>query len=246
MEQFIEVFGYLPTFKTGDRIFDGSANRNEAVSYAKNDWIFNPDCDEIVSWELPAIKKLLPTCDIVDCKLTCVNDGDKYDTRKLFDRRKAKFVGRIHELPVGDEARVVKTDKMTIKHYQKDKAHRNTYLPVVEYAALKDGDIRLKFYLGKEYGRMGMYGQAVKAYQIYLSSGSWLPEVMEAYTFMSKCLWLSGKKEEALYACMQAIVINPDYRESLLQMAMMLPEHAEVWKRYAKHAKNSDALIVRY
>jgi glycosyltransferase involved in cell wall biosynthesis len=246
VEKFLEVYGYLPKFKKGDRMFNGSANRNEAASYAKNDWILNVDCDEIVTWDLPVIKGLLPEADIVVCKIVDNATEEFYDTWKLYNRATTSFDGRIHELPNGRGKRLVHTDKMSIRHYQKQKAYRDTYLPVIEYAAIKDNDLRMKFYLGKEYARANELDKSIRAFQEYLKEGSWLPEVMEAYTYLSKCLWMTGKKEEAIYTCMQAIVINPDYRESLLQMGLMLPEHAHVWKRYAKYAKNSDALIVRF
>ena len=44
--------------KVGDTAFNFSEARNYAASQAENDIIFMPDCDEIVEWDLPEVRKL--------------------------------------------------------------------------------------------------------------------------------------------------------------------------------------------
>ncbi len=57
VSNFKERFGFYPKFNIDSKISNGGACRNEALSYAKNDWCLNVDCDEIVTWDLKEIKK---------------------------------------------------------------------------------------------------------------------------------------------------------------------------------------------
>lgn len=247
VEEFYARFGYFPSFKQGDKIFNGAANRNEAVSYAKHDWIFNPDCDEVVSWNLPEVKKLLPTCDMVNCKIISDKDGKSYDTRKLYDKRRAKYVGRIHELPMVDGTpRLINIPSMSIRHYQKPRDHRKEYLSVMEYAILKDSDQRSTFYLAKQYAYENIHDKAIQFFTLYLQTATWVPEITEALIFMTKCLWALGKNKEAVNAGLHALWVNPDSREVINLLAKIATkETSPIWKRYAPHARNTNMLIVR-
>jgi glycosyltransferase involved in cell wall biosynthesis len=246
VEDFFATFNYFPTFAVGDKMFHGSDNRNEAVDLAKNDWIFNPDCDEIVKWDLRKVKKQMEMCDLVQCKIR--DEYRTYDCRKLFDRRRFRFAGRIHELPVAIEkgkGRVMDTVDMRIEHRQKPKQHRANYLPVLEYSALHDSDLRSVYYLGREYFGRNDFKKTITTFNIYLRNSTWEPEMADAYLFCAKAFYQLGRLPEANDCCMKAILINPDFREALLTMSILRPEKSHVWKRYAQSAQNTGVLIAR-
>lgn len=246
VDGFVEMLGWIPKFKAGERMFDGGANRNEAVSYAKHDWIFNPDCDEIVNWKLPELKKLMAESDIITCKI--VTDNSKYDVRKLYNRKKATFVGRIHEVPVGEKGARVKAagDLMYINHYQLPRELRLKYLAVMEYAVYKDQDVRTKFYLAREYFRYFEFAKAIKLFHEYLKTATWIPEVADAYLYIALAYMQLGQMEEARLGCMYSIMTNPDNKRALNLMSQIGKNRrkAKVWARYAEHAKNEDVLFV--
>jgi glycosyltransferase involved in cell wall biosynthesis len=69
-ENFIATYHYKPTFTTDNLFFNGAADQNYGASLAKHDWVFYPDCDERVKWDIEEIEKLLPTCDQSDIRFT--------------------------------------------------------------------------------------------------------------------------------------------------------------------------------
>lgn len=242
-ENFKKKYGFDPTFNTTDKIRSSGANISAAVGLAINDWVFSPTLDEIVIWDLEEVKKLLPFHDQIYCDFIH-SPTTHFEICKLFRKSKCRWVGRVHEVVVGSTERFV-TDKMKIEHHQVPKPYRSDYLPMMEYAFLKDGDARTEFYLAREYYYHKEYEKAIQFYLNYLTRATWMPEIAEAYLQIARSYWFMNKGEEARKYCMLAIQVNPNYREAFLQMAeMSFEKQAKKWREFAPLADNSDVLFI--
>ena len=65
IDAFRKQFGFDPPFATGDMFEHTGERRNHGASLCRNDWVFNPDCDEFVDWDLKKIKPMLDRKSVV-------------------------------------------------------------------------------------------------------------------------------------------------------------------------------------
>jgi hypothetical protein len=63
---------------------------------------------------------------------------------------------------------------------------------------------------------------------------------------MSRAYSTQGLDDDARDACLQAIKINPHFKEAILFMAAIVPDqHADQWKRMGETANNTNILFQR-
>lgn len=242
VSSFEQRYGYKPTFTVGNTVYHGARETQETIDkYTSNDWIFFPSCDEIVTWDLPKLKKIMPNYDIIACRFNHTHKPDNspdywFYATKLFRKSKTWWEGRIHDTITGDSPRVYQAteDVMTMDHWQVPKEYRQMYLPVLEYAALKEGGSRDLFYLAREYYNYQMYERAVQFFKMYFRIAFNKEEIYRGHTLLASALWELGREEEAFVYCMQAIKMLPDTREAYELMAKMSrPSEAKVWRKIA-------------
>ena len=254
IDRFKERFGFLPEFTTENKFCKSGEVRNEAMTYAKNDWVFFPDSDEIVTWDLKEIEKLLPNYDQIKCDY--IQDRDEkgnsiydFEVCKLFRKRKVRWIGRVHEVVhnLGGN-RFATADKMKIDHYHTHrivdpkKASRGQIS--MEYAVIKDYDARTTHYLAREYFYNKEYDKAIKLYLDYLKVATWEPEIVEAHIKLSRCYWEIGQGEKSREHCLEAIRNNPQCKEALFLMSVYYNEPwAHKWKKLSKACTNEDSLF---
>ena len=164
---FKDRYGFKPNFNLDTDCYNGTEDRNDGIKLAKNDWVFCIDCDEIVTWDLPAIKKMLPLCNQIEYLFVHTHDTEgnpaiKFYHSKLFNRTESKWIGRVHEVVIGDHPRIIKTDKMRLDHWQKPRVARGGYLSSMEFAVIRDDDLRTKYYLAREYYYRKEYEKAIQ------------------------------------------------------------------------------------
>lgn len=251
VDEFIKKFNFAPKFKAGDKIDRWVDELNSIVKEAKNDWIFQLDADEIVTWDLKEIKMLMKECDAIG--YTFVHERDKngkptmvLPQNKLFNRKKFYWSSQVHAVLVADKATIKISPTMIVNHYQKSKLDRSKYIDRMEYAELKDGDMRNTFYLAREYGYYGEYEKAIQFMSLYFSKNPiWRPEICEALLIMAKCYWKLNKGELARRSCMEAIMRNPNFREAHIVMSEITWENdGKAWRRFADQANNDDVLFI--
>ena len=241
-------FGWEPTFSAGDRIRKGHLESTEAIGAATHDWVVVPDADERVSWDLPAIRELLPTADQITCEFVHAHNPDGSPERvstitKLFRRSVTRVEGRTHGalLPAG---RIVTTDRMRIDHWQAPGHSQGYVLPILEYSAAVDDDSRTRFYLAREYLYRAEWDRALTLLRRYLADARWLPEIQKARVYEARALWHVQRGDEAREAAMQAVLLNPDDREALSLMAEVYFEPwRSKWAAMAARATNADVLF---
>lgn len=250
VQEFRDTYGWVPQFSEIRQINDGSACRNEAMSYANCDWILNLDADERATCDMPKLREDMAKADQLMCKFrhSHFTDGTPnvvFNVSKLFRKEHSTFRCRTHDV-LTPSGRVENTAHMIIDHYQKPGHTQPKVLATLEYSVLKDKDLRSKFYLGREYYYRHMWEKGLKLLDIYLDAcqTTWGPEKIEAMYYKAQCLWDGQRGDEARDLCLQVIRQNPQHRAALYLMAEM---HSEPWKHkwyiHAKNATNEDALF---
>lgn len=246
--EFKKRFDYEPLFKAGDIMRRACDERFEMGKHCKNDWILNLDCDEIIKWDYEKVKQMLPNFDVINCKFYHERnlDGSRRDwfqTSKLYNRQKTFWIGRIHEVVNGYNLRVGWSDDMEIDHYHQQKPGRKTYIDHLEYAVLKDQDIRSFYYLGKEYRHWGMWDKAINILTLYLKEAYYVPEKVKSYIMLAECLYELDREDEAWIYCMQALKLNPKSQEAYLFLAKIAPKKQQnIWLKHAELAENDHLL----
>lgn len=244
---FTKAFGYAPSFKEGEIFWNGAADQNRAGSYAKNDWVFWPDCDEVVEWDFDKIIPLLKYDQINFNFIHSHNpDGSPKTTLiqgKFAKRSKMEWRGMIHQVLVG-KVHAVFTKDLTLHHWQKPKPYRENYLPRMEYALLKEKEPRVMFYLAREYSYHALWEKSIFMFQEYLKVATWRPEIAYSFLVMAKCAWQLHQGDKSREWCLKAIGINPDFKEALHDMAVYTGEGQSIyWKRMSEQATNNDVLF---
>lgn len=244
---FEQRFGWKPAFAAGDRIRNGHLETIEAIQSATNNWVVVPDADERVTWNLQAVRALLPSADQIVCEFVHNHHPDGSPDRtgtitKMFRKSMTTITGRTHGtiLPAG---RIVRTNDMRIDHWQIPGHSQSYVLPILEYSAAVDDDQRTRFYLGREYLYRGEHEHALTLLRRYLADATWMPEIQKARLYEARCLWNLGRGDEARAAALQAVLLNPDDSQAL---SLMSEYHFDPWRtkwaRVAERATNADVL----
>jgi len=249
VDAFVERFGWKPSFEAGTRIRNGHLEAREVSSRATCDWIVQPDADERVSWDLERLKAhVLPRADQIRCEFVQAHhpNGSPVSVRhitKMFRHTHGDIEARTHTVLV-PKGRIVETNLMRIDHWQRPGHSQSYVLPILEFCAAREYDMRTRFYLGREYFYRHEYDKALDLLDRYLAESTWMPEMGAARVYAARCYWESGRGDEARESCMHAIRLNPDHTEAL---ALMAAFHFEPWKskwqRIAENSTGQDVLF---
>jgi len=240
VKEFKRRYTFKPHFKKGQKMAVRYMDRNMAQSYAKNDWVYFPDCDEIITWNLKKLKKLLPDYDMISHKFIQSYNPDGspahwFHGDKIFRKSKTWWYGRSHEAVKGHNLRVFYDESIVVNHYQKNKADRDTYLSLFEYMMYRDQDTRSAYYLGREYFVKGFYKEAYHFLKIYMETASWRAEIVKAYQMMARSMWCMYEEEKAFVYAFQALLNDPNKKDTFILLAeMSRPKEARYWRKYAE------------
>lgn len=251
VEYFTKRFGFEPQYKEGDKMWDGATDFNESIKLCSNDWILYIDADERITWDIEEIKKLMKEYDVIKCMFVSKHNGDKsasssFESKKLFNRKKAWFTCRIHTMIHGYNLKEVFTDKMRIDHWQVEKEYRKEYLARLEYAFFKEQSSRMNYYLARQYFHERMFEKSLYMFDIYLLNATYIPEICKAYTLMSGCLWELKRYEESFNYLFKAMRIYPHDRLPFEMMANLIeitnPQDALIWRTLAKQIEDKGSI----
>jgi glycosyltransferase involved in cell wall biosynthesis len=239
---------------------DFAACRNFVKSKATTDWILSIDADEVLhNYESVREAVLLAEQQnalAVDCTMIAEDNQQSFLYPRLFKNiPEVYWVGNIHNhlsvtgINVGN---VRITHGYSPAHYQDpDRALR-----ILEKEVNTRGPaaVREMFYLGREYYYRQKYQQALILLGKYVVASNYLAEKAEAFLIMSKTYWAMGMPNDARDAIAQALIINANFKEAILFMALIAGDgsgneawqaNADQWKRMAKTADNRNVLFVR-
>jgi len=258
VDAFEKRFGWKPIFTNGFYINNGSATQKEALTHAKNDWVFFPDADERLTWDQEAVQKILENADQVECDYvhshTATGEPESVmKLTKLYKKSMTNLGGRVHNVLIPN-GRVVYTDKMRIDHYprydgKRSWGDRSYVLPILEYSVLKEDDARSRFYLGREYYYFKRYDEAIKLFDSYFEVATFWQEIAVARHLkaLSYWYWADGPKNRgdiARESALEALRLNPDNKQVLETLGMVYSEpNSSKWKYFATHARNTDVLM---
>lgn len=250
--QFTDKIFYFPW------VDDFAAARNSAKSHATGDWILSIDCDEILH-DLSSVREAVAIAEqqqvlAVDCKLIAEDNGQYFLFPRLFKNSpQVWWVGAIHNhLSVQG----IHLGNVMITHSYSP-AHRldpDRSLRILKSEVSKHRGARELFYLAREYFYRKDYEKTVQLLGEYVQKSVFLAEKAEAFLTMAKAYWELRMANDARDACVQALIINPHFKEAVLFMATLAGDgrgnedwqaSADQWKKMAETADNRNVLFVR-
>jgi len=225
---------------------DFSAARNFAKSHATGEWIFSIDADEVLDeGGVQGLREAAESAgDAVSMAVQLIAQGSGHQHWvPRFFRKEVDWVGQVHELPAVTAQRAIDVS-ITYGYSPAHEQDPDRVLRIL--SSIEDPTSRDLYYLAREYFYRSLWDQAVEAYKEYLKVATWMPERADAWLMLARCLWQSGRADEARDACASAILNNANFKEALLFMAeMSWPENAKRWRSFAELATNEKVLFVR-
>lgn len=250
---------------------DFAAARNHAKKRATTDWILSLDADEFVH-DFSHVRKAVEQGFLaIDCVLYAADNQQRHLFPRLFRNTPQVFwVGAIHNhlsapadtlgntIDVASGVAAAGPEVVEIT-YGYSPAHYNDpdrAMRICESEVRKRPmeAQRERFYLGREYFYRQRYEDTVVVLGQYVQTSRHMAEKAEAFLIMARSYWAMGMGDDARDACVQALIINSDFREALLFMAELSGEgrgvsrwdrNASRWRLLAQHATNADVLFVR-
>jgi len=139
----------------------------------------------------------------------------------------------IHEWLTHDKAlpdTEFNVDGMVLNHYPDSEKSRGSYMPLLEMAVKEDPtDVRMTYYLGREYMFYGIYKKAIDTLQGYLKleGANWDEERSAGMSWIAKCYQALGRFDDAAKWHYKAIAEAPHMRDPLVRFAMFSYERGD-------------------
>lgn len=224
---------------------DFAEARNYALSKATGDYIISIDADEVLLSSIKDIREQLENIGESNA-LNVVMTWDETHSHKVprIFKSDLRWSGRCHESIACN-----KKDSDIKIQYRKSPAHdqdpdRN--IRILTKSVEETQTPRDIFYLAREYYDRQNYTECVSWMVQYIKVSTWRPEKSDAYLTLARCLWNMHRGDEARLACLNAILLNPNFKEALNFMAEMSWEkEALTWRSFALIATNEDVLFIR-
>ncbi len=231
---------------------DFAAARNHALGKCTGDWVFSIDGDEVLEEHgLEKIKKIIesarPDQLHFSVDMTSKGSGQKHTLPRLFrNDGSVTWVGAAHETLSPIQRNLCDV----VVTYGYSTAHSLDPDRMLRILAKQvngpDGTPRDLYYYAREFWYRRDYVQAERIFNEYVDISTYLPEKADALLYQARCLFYLQNGNKAREVCLEAIVLNPDFKEALLFMAEL---HFEPWKhkweRLAAAATNEDVLFKR-
>lgn len=237
---------------------DFAEARNAAKAHASGDWILSIDCDEILH-DLNAVREAVALADqrgalAVDCRMVAEDNGQFFMFPRLFKNHpRVWWEGAIHNhISVGGETlgNVMITHGYSPAHLlDPDRSYR-----ILKKEVERTGNAREMYYLGREYSYRKDWENCLMTLGKYVQKSTFPAEKADAFLIMAQAYWQMRMADDARDACVQALIINPKFKEACLFMAVLAGKdsgnekweaNAKQWEKMAETASNEDVLFVR-
>lgn len=229
---------------------DFAKARNHAKSKATGDWILSIDADEYCHDFSKVREAVESEVDAINVKMIMENVTPHsffYFSRLFKNIPEVYWVGAIHNclnITGQKDSEVEITFGWSPAHdLDPDRALR-----ILKKEVDEKGDTapREMYYLGREYWYKQMYSECTATLGKYVQIAHWDAEKADAFLIMARAYSTQGLDDDARDACLQAIKINPEFKEALLFMAAIVPDqHSSQWQRMAGTANNTNILFQR-
>jgi len=229
---------------------DFAHSRNQSLGLCTGDWVLIIDADEVL--EEGGLEKLREAISktsktgLYFNTVSASNHSQVHQSIRAFRRDSGKWMGKAHNYIVG-----VSTEKINVTvYYGYSNAHQldpDRTLRILEKACKENPSLaRERYYLAREYWYRKMYDLASYHWGEYVKVSTFLAEKADAYLMMARCCWYTQKGGESRKYCLEAIKLNPDFKEALLFMSEIHHEPwKSKWKWIAENATNRDVLFIR-
>ena len=222
------VKGEEPIIKNGDKLFDFSEARNYAATLASNDWIFMPDCDEVLtSFDLDKINEVIENgakqleYNFVFSHDQYGNEAMKFRHCKFYNRTTLKWVGIIHEVLSGNSQRTfLDEDIIKLEHFQNPKAERSKYLSGLALDCFENQEKdRNSHYFAREMLWNGRPKSAIKEFKRHIAMNAWLQERGQSCIFIGDAYGLLKDEVNQIEWYQRAFNLDSSRREALMRLA---------------------------
>lgn len=232
--------------------------RNAAKSHATGDWILSIDADEYLH-DVEKLKEAVEEAEkknaiAVNVKMIAEDNGQYFMFPRLFKNSpRCWWNGNVHNhlSVLGEDIGDVRiTHSYSPAHLlDPDRAFR-----ILKKDVKENGGPREMFYLGREYFYRNQFEDCVITLGKYVQLSRFLAEKADAFLIMAKSYWEMKDADSARDACVQALIINANFKEAILFMAKLAgfgsgnerwEANAQQWLRMAATANNRDVLFVR-
>ena len=230
---------------------DFGGARNKAKEYATSDWILSIDADEVLEPDgIARIKQNIELAedtnsDTVDVIMTCPNNCYYYP-RCFKNDPNIVWRGAIHEIPI-TKRRAVSDIKIIYGSSPSHARDPNRSLRILKKHVKENPNCKREvYYLAREYTYKKEWEKAIYWFQRYVERAVWRPEKADAFYLLARSYWSLNRGDDAREACLKAILLNPNFKESLRFMAeMSWPKQRKRWLEMAEKATNQDVLFTR-
>jgi glycosyltransferase involved in cell wall biosynthesis len=223
--------------------------RNHAKSHATSDYILSLDMDEYCHDFSKVREAIESNLDAYNVKMIMENvepESHFYFPRLFKNVPHIYWCGDIH-----NTLNICATRDSEVEiTYGNSPAHQldpDRALRVLERVVKEHPEnAREWYYLGREYWYKQDYPKCTATLGRYVQMSTWNAEKADAFLIMSRAYSTQGMDEDARDACLQAIKLNPHFKEALQFMSAIVPDrHAGQWKRMAETANNTEILFLR-
>jgi glycosyltransferase involved in cell wall biosynthesis len=244
-------------------IFNFAQARNYAKNRVKSDWILSIDADETLSSPFANVRLLAENgLNAVNCNLIAEDNGQSNLFPRLFRNSPHVYwdgAAHNHLTVLGEDVMAPgPNDSLVHVVYGYSPAHfqdADRTLRILEREVrINPSCTRERFYLGREYFYRRRYEDVVVTIGQYVQMSNFLSEKAEAFLMMARAYWEMRMANDARDACVQAVIINPNFKEACDFMAVLAgegrgnqrwEENARQWRQMAATATNRDVLFVR-
>lgn len=230
-EKFI-VDGEDEVVKEGDRLFNFSAARNYAATFAANDMISCQDCDEeYTTLDINTIHHLIGKghkqfeYNFVFSHDEYGKEAIKFIQSKFYDRTKLQWVGIIHEVlqqitsePV--ERCFLPEDIFKLEHWQNHETNRTGYLKGLALDCFSNpNNDRNSHYFARELMYQGRLHSAIKEFKRHIAMDRWPAEKAQSMIYVGDCYGQLNIPMKQVEWYQKAFELDSSRRESLIKLA---------------------------
>lgn len=211
----------------GDKIFDFSRARNYCASLASNDFVFMPDCDEVLGkMNIDAVEKYI-TDGYDKLEFNFVfgygqngQEMTKYIHCKFYNKKKTGWVNVIHEVLSEDVRKMVLPESvLKLLHHQNKETSRKSYLVGLAVDCFDNpNNDRNSHYFARELMYRGFTEEAIKEFTRHITIGKWDAERSKSMIYIGDCLIKLGQDEGALSFYHKAFLEYSGRREPLIKL----------------------------
>jgi glycosyltransferase involved in cell wall biosynthesis len=232
--------------------------RNHALAKATKDYVLSIDADEVLH-DFAEVRKVIEKAEegghlAIDVKLYAEHDNQMHCFPRLFKRDpKVSWAGAVHN-HLNQPATLSSDIGITYGYSPAHLKDPNRAMRILQKEVERTKNPREIYYLGREFWYRRMYPDCVQLMGEYVQKAHFLAEKADAFLIMSKSYLYMGDWDSARDSCVQALIINPHFKEAVLHMAHLAgkgsgnpiwEKNALQWEKMAETADNSSVLFVR-